>query len=142
MVTAVNIMLLQKIVNSVPLNGNQALVRIGEAPPMAVFVADTPEEQRKGLSGRTSLSDNEGLFFVFVKPAYHSFWMKDMRFPIDIIWVGENGRVLGINDKIEPESFPKVFQPPAPALYVIEVAAGWAERHNIKIGDLIYIDAI
>ena len=142
MLAIMNVLLSQRRVNSAARKGNQALVRIGEAPSIIVAVADTPEEQYKGLSGRNSLSDNEGLLFIFAKPAYHSFWMKDMLFPIDIIWIGESGQVLDISANIKPESFPETFQPPAPALYVIEVRAGWAEHHRIKVGDLIQIKAI
>ena len=65
--------------------------------------------------------------------------MKDMLFPIDIIWIGESGQVIGVTERVKPDSFPQTYQPPAPVLYVLEVQNGWAERHKIKIGDLVTI---
>jgi len=59
-----------------------------------VDLALTPETQEKGLSGRSGLKDDEGMLFVFEKPDKYSFWMKDMNFPIDIIWMGEDMRVF------------------------------------------------
>lgn len=142
LLATMNVLLSQKRVNSAAPKGNQALVRIGEGPLMLADMADTAEEQRQGLSKRASLADNEGVIFIFDEPAYYSFWMKDMLFPIDIIWIGESRQVLGVSANIKPESFPQTFQPPTPSLYVIEVAAGWAERYRISVGDIMRIKTI
>ena len=63
-------------------------IHIGRVP-IAVAIADTLEKRTQGLSGRESLSANEGLLFVFSTSGAYGIWMKDMRFPIDIIWISE-----------------------------------------------------
>src|SRR4030042_2564613 len=55
-----------------------------------VEIADTPEKRSQGLSGRDNLSQNQGMLFIFNQPAIPSFWMKDMNFPLDFIWINNN----------------------------------------------------
>lgn len=99
-----------------------------------VAVADEPKEQEKGLSGKNNLPKNRGMLFVFGKPDYYSFWMKDMKFPIDIIWIDENLRIINIEKNITPDTFPKKFIPQLPAKYVLEVNGGWSDKNEIKEG--------
>lgn len=100
-----------------------------------VDVAETPAELSRGLSGRESLAKDEGMLFIFQTSDEYPFWMKDMSFPIDIIWLGEDRRIVHIEKSAHPESFPEVFAPGAPARYVIEVFAGFSEKYKLKIGD-------
>ena len=65
--------------------------------------------------------------------------MKEMNFPIDIIWIGEHMSVVDITKSASPSSFPQTFVSSAPALYVLEVQAGFAERHGVKIGDQVVL---
>lgn len=102
-----------------------------------VDIADTPALRERGLSGRASLADNEGMFFIFERPDRYAFWMNEMNFPIDIIWIGEDWKVADITDTATPESFPQTFAPKVPARYVLEVQAGFAARNGIKMGDPI-----
>jgi len=104
---------------------------------VAVEIADTPEKRAQGLSGKESLGENEGMLFVFETPGVYAFWMKDMRFPIDIIWIGDDLRVAHITHNAAPESFPETFQPPAPVRYVLEVNAGFAETHAVSASNSI-----
>jgi uncharacterized protein len=83
------------------------------------------------------LGENKGMLFVFEKPGIHGFWMKDMNFAIDIVWIGQDKRVVQIMEHIAPETFPKVFSPREPIQYVLEVNAGWARKSNIQLGDRI-----
>lgn len=103
--------------------------------PFSVGVADTPARQAQGLSGRTTLGEREGLLFVFPQAGLYNFWMKDMLFPIDIIWIGEDRRVVDLTEDARPESYPKTFTSRAPARYVLEVPAGTVRRENFAIGD-------
>lgn len=105
-----------------------------------VMIADTPEKRIKGLSGVSSLASGEGMLFVFPEPGLHGFWMKDMLFSIDILWIGADKRVVHIEEGVLPESYPSVFTPLVPASYVLEVSAGIAEEKNINIGDLVMFD--
>ncbi len=100
-----------------------------------VEIADTDEKRIKGLSGRKSLSEDEGMIFVFDQPGMYGFWMKDMLFSIDIIWLSEEGRVVHIVKNAKPESFPEVFYPSSEAKYVLELPAGTADRLSLQIGD-------
>lgn len=99
-------------------------------------IAATPENRTKGLSGRPSLKENEGMLFVFDKPGFYSFWMKDMNFPIDIIWISEEMKIIDITKNAKPESFPETFFSRNTAKYVLEVASGWADGNSIKEGQI------
>jgi len=102
-----------------------------------VSLAVDKEERRKGLSGRESIRDNEGMFFIFPREGNYPFWMKDMKFPIDIIWLSKDLRVVEIKENVQPESFPETFAPKEKALYVVELKAGSSKKYNIKLGDKV-----
>lgn len=97
-------------------------------------VADSSGRQQRGLSGRSGLDDGTGMLFVFDGPGRYSFWMKDMLFPLDIIWVKDDWCVAHIRSDVGPETYPDMFSPPVPILYVIELAAGEAARLGIRTG--------
>ena len=97
----------------------------------------TSELMSKGLSVKNQLKENEAMLFVFEEPARHSFWMKDMKFPIDIIWLDSNGKIVHIEGNLEP--CPLVFvcpgyAPNVDSQYVLETVAGFTQRHNISVG--------
>ena len=98
-------------------------------------IADTPEKRIKGLSGRESLDEDAGLLFVYGEPGIYRIWMKDMNFPIDVIWFDQDYLVADMSRNIQPDSFPKIFKPLKPAKYILEVNAGFADKNGIKIGD-------
>lgn len=91
---------------------------------IAVMLAETPEEHARGLSGREGLDADMGMLFIFDHSEQYGFWMPDMHFPIDIIWIGEDWRIVDIMPRTTPESYPTVFKPRVPARYVLEVNAG------------------
>ena len=101
-----------------------------------IEVADTNIKRELGLSGREGLQENEGLLFIFDKEDYWGFWMKDMNFPIDIAWLDKNKKIIYIKSDVSLATYPEVFSPTAPALYVLEVNSRFFENHQIKIGDL------
>ena len=110
-----------------------------------VDLALTPLEQEQGLSGRTELGPNEGMLFVFQEPGKYFFWMKDMKFAIDMIWLaprslGEVGieedlQVVYIKKDAKPESYPDLFGPDQNSKYVLEVSSGFSDKYNLQIGD-------
>lgn len=102
-----------------------------------VGIADNDASRAQGLSGRESLQENEGLLFVFEHPDRYGFWMRDMYFAIDMIWIDSGKQIVHIESSVEPETFPKVFRPEGDALYVLEVNAGFSEKHDIEVGDHI-----
>ncbi|MBU2158924.1 DUF192 domain-containing protein [Patescibacteria group bacterium] len=97
-------------------------------------VVDTDATREQGLSGRTSIPENYGMLFVFPAKDLHGFWMKDMQFAIDMIWINEEGIIVGIEREATPESFPQSFFPSEPVPYVLETVPGEAERQGWGIG--------
>lgn len=99
-----------------------------------VILADTPEKRTQGLSGRSGLAENEGMLFVFPEEGIYGFWMKDMNFSIDIIWIDNAGTVVHVAESVPPDSYPTSFSPSKPAKYVLEVEAGFAKAHQVSPG--------
>ena len=116
-----------------------SLIQIGDSIVL-VEIANTPEARTQGLSGREAIRDNTGMFFVFETPAQYGFWMKDMRFAIDIIWIDETLHVIGIEREVSPETFPQIFKPVRLAKYVLELPAEFSEKHHIDIGHVVLLD--
>ena len=114
-------------------NYRQVLAHIGDAAINA-DVSDTEPLREQGLSGRESLSEKEGMLFVFQEDGMHAFWMKDMLIPIDMIWLSSDKRVVFIERNAQPESYPASFAPPVPSRYVLEVPSGFSDRHAIAVG--------
>ncbi|MES2953754.1 MAG: DUF192 domain-containing protein [Patescibacteria group bacterium] len=125
------------LAQEIPVEKRTAL-RIGSTLVSAI-VADTPAVREHGLSGRALLRENEGMLFVFERPDLYAFWMKDMLFSIDIIWMDTNGRVVDIAANLSPKTYPELFAPREKAQYALEVPAGFAARHRVEIGTLIAI---
>lgn len=107
---------------------------------LTVLVADNLYRQHKGLGGRESLEPYDGMIFPFSLPEQYAFVMRDMRFAIDIVWFN-NGVVVDIAPNVAPENKPEElltrYYPRAPATLVLELPAGWAEKHGVKLGDRI-----
>ena len=102
-----------------------------------VAVSETEEKRAVGLSDHTFLEKDEGMLFVFENPGIYPFWMKDMSFAIDILWIDQNKKIIHIVSEIAPETFPETFVSQEKALYVLEIVEGEVKRKNIRIGDVI-----
>ena len=97
-------------------------------------IADTEPEREQGLSDTPYLPVGVVKLFVFDTAAPWAFWMKDMQYPIDIIWLDEQKTVIHIADNLAPETYPKAFSPSIPARYVIETAAGVTAKIHLQVG--------
>ena len=97
-------------------------------------VVDTDDERVQGLSGRENLARNEGMLFVFDEPGKYCFWMKDMNFAIDMLWLDGSGKVVHMAENATPDSYPQQFCPDTEASYVFEVNAGVAGALGLDIG--------
>ncbi len=117
---------------------NENVIRIGNSD-ISIELARTNTEQERGLGGRNVLSEHNGMLFVFNDPTIPGFWMKNMNFPIDIVWIREN-RVIGVVENVDPqigavESELRVYTPPSSVDSVIELHAGAFKTFNAKVGD-------
>ncbi len=108
-----------------------------------VYIARTIQEKEKGLSGHARLHENQGMLFMFDHADIYSFWMPDMKFPIDIIWIRKNIvqeiTTLGIPEKDTP--IPR-YTPIEKADMVLEIDAGLAQKYTIVKGTSITIKNI
>lgn len=98
-------------------------------------VAQTQAQLEKGLGGRDSLADKTGMWFVFPYPYQWGIWMKDMKFPIDIVWLDESLKIVTIKQNVSPETYPEAFYPTSLASYVLELPAGTVEKYHFATGD-------
>ena len=113
-----------------------AVVTTSTGVKIPVEVADTLKKRSLGLGNRPSLKKGWGMLFVFEERKPHRFWMKDMRFPLDIIWL-DNHRIVHINHNAEPASSddePEIMTSPVPVNFVLEIAAGRAVKLRLKKG--------
>ena len=100
-------------------------------------IADTDLLREKGLSYRPSLDTHTGMLFVFTVPGTLKFWMKDMNFPIDMIWLDADKKVVHIEHSLSPSTYPQSFGPEIPTQYVIEIPAGEAAKVGLTVGDIV-----
>ncbi len=101
---------------------------------LVVWIARSPKEITAGLSGVKELGVVDGMLFVLPEEKIPSFWMKDMHFPIDIIWINNRKEVVEVHSEVQPESYPELFSPKEEVKYVLETVAGWAEEKEVVPG--------
>jgi uncharacterized membrane protein (UPF0127 family) len=122
------------------LGGNNAPIAQVDGTDIELILATTDEEKMKGLSERESLAEDSGMLFVFDRKDTFPFWMKNMRFPIDIIWL-DDGSVVHIAKNAQPpqegtpDSSLTIYRSDSPANYVLELPAGKADEYKIEEGD-------
>lgn len=125
---------------SPPANANFGTVTIG-SKDFHVEIADTSAKRERGLSGRSSIG-SDGMLFVFDSPAIYPFWMKDMKFPLDLIWINNNA-VVEVDPGVQPPKpgeEPVRIMPSAPANYVLEVPVGFANQYLIEVGTRVKVE--
>lgn len=107
----------------------------------SLYLAKTSQEQAIGLSKFAEIENNQGMLFIFQKPDYYSFWMKDMQFPIDIIFIN-SGRIVDIFQNVpvqkDNNNLP-TYTTGEKADRVLEINAGLAKQYNIRVGTEVRI---
>jgi len=133
-------------INSLSIKGQDSLNSYKKIPisinsyNISAAIASTDEEKIKGLSGLKELGATEGMLFLLHHSSKQGFWMKDMNFPIDIIWIDSMKRVVHIEKELKPcdSIFTcPVYTPNTDALYVLEVNSGFSDQHSISDGTTI-----
>lgn len=108
--------------------------------PLSLEFAKSAQERERGLSRRTSLASGSGMLFLFDTPGLYGVWMKDMHFPLDILWLDGKKRVVAIEENALPASYPRIFRPSAPARFILEANAGFVAENHIVVGDVLVAD--
>ncbi len=102
---------------------------------------ETIEARRQGLSDRESLCDSCGMLFVFENSNYYTFWMKDMNFDIDIIYLDQDMRIVDIFENVSKESYkktpPETFSNTKLAKYVLELNSGKSDAFGLSVGNIL-----
>jgi uncharacterized membrane protein (UPF0127 family) len=109
-------------------------VRIGKVKVKAEAV-ETPERLYLGLSYRQGLPEGRGMLFIMPENSIQTFCMREMRFPLDLVWIAA-GRVAGITKNVSP-NFSGELPSPEPVNHVLEVPGGFADKYGIKVGDRV-----
>lgn len=102
----------------------------------SLWLANTEADRVQGLSGVDKLSMNGGLLMAYDTSADHAIWMKDMNFPLDIVWLNSKKEVVYIVKNAPPENPAEtIYVPKDPAMYILELPAGSVVKAGIKTGD-------
>jgi len=114
--------------------------------PVQASVADSLPERIKGLSNTPFLPPHVVKLFSFGVAGTHSIWMKDMNYPLDIMWLSEEGVIVHIEEQVSPDTYSREnprasqsFGSPEPAWYVIEASAGFVASNTIAVGDKVVL---
>lgn len=108
---------------------------------LSLEVADTSALREHGLSNREKLSTGSGMLFIFDEMGAYGFWMKDMKFSLDIMWLDADKKIVHVEKNVSPDTYPTIFTPSSPAQYVLEVPAGFVDNSNVSLGDFLDIEA-
>lgn len=127
--------------NTPPETNTGSRLKVGNTT-VNIEIADTPSKRGRGLSNRVSLPQDSGMLFIFEAPTRPKFWMKELNFPLDFIWIKE-GRVVEIMANV-PNPVPgtldselAIYQPAIEIDQVLEVNAGFIKKNNIMVGDRV-----
>ena len=116
-------------------------LKIGEQE-FQIEVAKDDASRMRGLSGREYLAPDQGMLFIFDTAGNHGFWMKGMKFPLDMVWIRDN-RVVDLTENvpISKELLPAVYYPKEPILWMLELNAGSVQKYNLQVNDSIEVNS-
>ena len=118
-------------------SSKQAITRvIINGRPVNVELAVNREEWFRGLSNRKSLAADQGMLFIYPNYAVRSYWMNEMQFPLDIIWIKDD-QVVGVEQSVSTTIPRTTYHSPEPVNYVLEVNAGWTKTSPVATGDRV-----
>lgn len=111
---------------------------------VTVEVVSKQDDMERGLMYRSSLDANRGMFFIFNADDFHQFWMKNMHFDLDILWIDVQGKIVYIGRNIPAcTSNPcTVYTPDQKARYVLELNSGYVASHQWKLGDKLDLKGV
>lgn len=112
---------------------NDGIVKLG-GKSLKTEVTKNSTEFDKGLGGRPCILSDQAMLFPFAKPAVIPMWMKDMKFPIDMVWINTSHRVVALEINVSPKTYPDKFENKAPAQFVLEIKANESRKLGIGLG--------
>jgi len=113
----------------------------GASLPVTVELARTDEERARGMMNRRELGPEAGMLFLFSESEQRAFWMKNTLLSLDMLFIDDGGRVVGLIERAEPlTTSPR--DPGIPSRYVLEVNGGWAARHGVRPGDRVRFENV
>lgn len=149
--SAINLAIIGLVLIAIALAASAVIPRL-LAPPSNLRLGDgifktelalNDTQRAKGLSGRSSLGASEAMLFVFPGISKWKITVKDMEFPIDIVWLDQYKKVVYIVKNASPEtSLTDTFEPKSDAKYVVELAAGTVDSRSINIGRTAVFDLV
>jgi uncharacterized protein len=113
----------------------------GGRHPVRVEVVRTESDRARGLMARASLEPDAGMLFVFDESAAHAFWMKNTLIPLDMIFIDDEGRIVGIVERAEPLTL-GLRDVGKPSRYVLEVNGGWSAARGVRPGDRVSFENV
>jgi uncharacterized membrane protein (UPF0127 family) len=115
-------------------------LRRGGRATVTVEVVRSEAERERGLMFRSSLAADAGMLFVFDESSDHAFWMKNTLIPLDMIFIDEGGRIVGVVADATPGSL----EPRSGGVsrFVLEVNAGWAKAQGVAAGDAVRFEGV
>lgn len=128
------------------ISGSDSYPQVNVTVNHQILIADisaTNELRTKGLSVKDALAEDEAMLFVFDVEGEHRFWMKDMKFPIDIIWISSDKIVVGIENNLQPchsGGLCSIYEPDGNSVYVLETVGGFASKYGIVKGTPVEFD--
>jgi uncharacterized membrane protein (UPF0127 family) len=133
------VLALFSLFNSMVMKAEYKNVKIGNTT-ITAEIADSVPERVVGLMNKDSLADHQGMLFIFNNEDHHGIWMLNMSFPIDILWVDKDYKIIHIVENAQPcvMSCP-IYTPDGRALYVVEVKSGFVSENQVKTGDSISV---
>jgi hypothetical protein len=100
-------------------------------------IVNTNSKRILGLSGRKNLEEGKGMWFDFEADTNTGFWMKEMNFSIDMLFLSKDFEIIYIKENATPDSYPETFGPSTPYRYVLEVPSGFSKKYSISLGDTV-----
>lgn len=122
----------------IPVSPYDGFVSINKTA-IPVSIADTDKKRELGLSGTPSLTKGSGKLFIFQHPGEYGFWMKDMKYDLDLVWIDAAFRIVDVTKGVTPASYPNVFYAKEPVLFVLEVNSGESELLKLTPGTIVSI---
>ena len=106
-----------------------------------VEIADTQEKAMKGLMGRKSMPQNQGMLFIFPQPQFIKMWMKNTYIPLDMIFFNSQNQVIYLYEGARPMD-ESIISCPWPAQKVLELNAGQIQKQAIQLGDEMLLESL